>query len=379
MKKLLLTDNLKNILLLFLGWKLLLLLAFFLSFQFPLAGKNFLGGGLQNYLNQSWLFAWANFDGEHYLSIAQFGYRNLEQAFFPVYPSLMHFFTNPFGVNITSLTISGLLISNISFVLSLILLAKLLEIDYKKNIVYLTVILLLIYPTAFYFGALYSESIFLLFSLAAFYSARQKKWQLATIFGILASATRVFGFLLLPAIFFEAWQQKEKIKNYFWIIFIPLGLFAYMYYLYLTTGDPIAFYSLQKNVGEQHQSGVTLLPQVYFRYLKILFSVDPSNPIYPTMILEFFTGILFFILPIYGYFKKVRWSYLFYGLVGFLLPTIQGSFSSVPRYVVVFFPAFLVLAIFLESRKNIKYLWLAISVLWLILETSLFLRGYWIA
>lgn len=389
MKKLLLTNNLKNILLsdeiaklglIFLSWKLLLLLIFFLSLQFPLSGKNFLGGGLQNYLNQTWLFAWANFDGEHYLSIAQFGYRNLEQAFFPIYPLLMRFLANPFGINVTSLTITGLLISNASLILSLILLVKLLKIDYQKNIVYLTVILLLIYPTAFYFGSLYSESIFLLFSLATFYFARQKKWQLATIFGILASATRVFGFLLLPALFLESWQQKEKFQNYFWIIFIPLGLLAYMYYLYLTVGDPIAFYSLQKVVGEQHQSGITLLPQVYFRYLKILFSVDPSNPIYSTMILEFFTGILFFILPIYGYFKKVRWSYLFYAFVGFLLPTIQGSFSSVPRYVLVMFPSFLIIALTLNDfPKIVKFLILALSVVALSFETILFLRGFWVA
>ena len=380
MKKLLLTYNLKNILIIFLTWKLLLIFVFFLSLQFPLAGKNFLGGGLQNYLNQTWLFAWANFDGEHYLSIASIGYKGLEQAFFPVYPFLMHFLTTIPNINLMNLIIAGLLISNLSFFASLLLLWKLLLIDYREKIVYLAIFSLLVFPTSFYFGAVYSESIFLLFSLTSFYFARQKKWFWATIFGIIASATRIFGVLLLPALFLEAWQQKERWRNFWWIIFIPLGLLGYMYYQYLTVGDPLAFYRLQKIVGEQHQSGVTLLPQVYFRYIKILFSVDPSNPIYSTMILEFFTGILFFALPIYGYFKKVRWSYLFYAFVGFLLPTIQGSLSSVPRYVIVFFPAFLILAIFLENKsKAIRYILLSISVLWLALETILFLRGYWVA
>lgn len=379
MKKLLMVNNLKNIVLIFLSWRILLLVVFFVSLQFPLAGRNFLGGGLQNYLNQTWLFAWANFDGEHYLSIANIGYKGLEQAFFPVYPLLMHFLASFSGINLTSLTISGLLISNLSFLLSLFLLWKLLLIDYQKKIAYLTIFSLLAFPTAFYFGAVYSESTFLLISLLAFYFARTKHWVWATIFGILASATRVFGVLLLPAFFLEAWQEKEKWRNFWWIILIPVGLLGYMYYQYLTAGDPLAFYRLQKIVGEQHQSGITLLPQVYFRYLKILFSVDPANPIYSTMILEFFTGILFFILPIYGYFKKVRKSYLFYTLTGFLLPTIQGSLSSVPRYSIVFFPAFLILAIFLEKTKKLKYLWLIISALWLILEAMLFLRGYWVA
>ncbi|QQG43509.1 MAG: hypothetical protein HYW45_00630 [Candidatus Daviesbacteria bacterium] len=379
MKKFWPISNFKVIFLIFLSWRLLLLLVFFVSLQLPLAGRNFLGGGLQNYLNTPWLFAWANFDGEHYLSIANIGYKGLEQAFFPIYPLLMHILSVGVGINLTNLTISGLLISNLSFLLSLFLLWKLLLIDYRKKIVYLTIFLLLVFPTSFYFGAVYSESIFLLVSLAAFYFARGKHWVWATIFAILASATRVFGFLLLPAFFLEAWQEREKFKNFWWIIFIPLGLLAYMYYQYISVGDPLAFYKLQKIVGEQHQSGVTPLPQVYFRYLKILFSVDPTNPIYSTMILEFFTGILFFILPILGFFKKVRWSYLFYAAAGFLLPTLQGSLSSVPRYVMVFFPAFLILAIFLTSFPKLKIVWLTASLFWLVFETALFLRGYWVA
>ena len=137
---------------------------------------------------------------------------------------------------------------------------------------------------------------------------------------------------------------------------------------------------MQKVVGEQHQSGVILLPQVYFRYLKILITADVGNPIYQTIILEFFTGLLFFMLPIYGYFKKIRLSYLFYALISFLIPTIQGSFSSVPRYAIVLFPSFLILALILDKSPNfIKLILYFILIICLGLETALFLRGYWVA
>src|SRR3990167_5298962 len=93
-------DTLK-IISLFLGYKVLLFLILFLAIKFiPLANiDKYLGGGGLNYSLMPELFAWANFDGEHYLSIAIFGYKNLEQAFFPVYPMLISFFSRPDSTN----------------------------------------------------------------------------------------------------------------------------------------------------------------------------------------------------------------------------------------------------------------------------------------
>lgn len=379
-------EEIKKIIALFLGWRIFLVALLLIGINFvPLGSKDrYLGGGFINYSIAPGLFSWANFDGEHYLSISIIGYKDLEHAFFPVYPFLMSTVTNLFAADFTSQlvysTLVGLLIANFSFLLSLILLFDLLRIDYPRKIVFLTLFLILVFPTSFYFGAVYSEAIFLLLSVVSFYFARKGRWLPAAIFGALASATRVFGVLLLPSFLLEARQQKSSVKSWFWIFFIPLGLIAYMIYQWQTVGDPLAFYHLQKIVGEQHQPGLTLLPQVYFRYLKMLLSVDPANPIYQTIVLEFVVGIAFFLLPIYGHFKKIRLSYVFFALVGFLTPTIQGSFSSVPRYVIVFFPSFLALALWLSDKKRwVKIIFGAVSIIWLALETILFIRGYWVS
>lgn len=381
-----LSTEVKKIIGIFFIWKVFLIICLFIAINYiPLAYVDrFLGGGPINYANFPYLFSWANFDGEHYIAIAIFGYKGLEQAFFPVYPILINFFSRPDIFNIPASLFSasfwGIIISNFSLLASLILLFKLIIIDYPKKIAWLTIIVLLVFPTSFYFGAVYSESIFLLISLISFYFARKGNFFIASIIGIFASATRVFGLLLLPAYFLEARQQKASLKKYFWIFIIPMGLIIYMIYQWWLVGDPFSFYKLQKLVGEQHQSGLTLLPQVYFRYLKMIFSVDPTAPIYQTIILEFITGILFFILPIYGFIKKVRPAYCLYALIGFLLPTIQGSFSSVPRYILVFFPSFLSLAIFISViPKFWRFLIISIFITLLAIETILFLRGYWVA
>ena len=376
-----LRSDVKLTILLFLSWKTAILITAFVAIStIPLAGRNFLGGGMEKYLSNPFLFAWANFDGEHYLSISQIGYRGLEQAFFPIYPLLMNVLSKPFGGSIETSVLMGFLVSNIAFVLAIHFLYKLIKLDFPKEIAILTILLMLVFPTSFYFGAVYSESLFLLLSILSFYFARKDRWLIASLFGMFASATRIFGMLLLGALFFEAWQRKISLRKYFWIIFIPVGLVSYMFYQWITVSDPLAFYHLQKIVGPQHESGITLLPQVYLRYIKMIFSVDITNPIFQTVVLEFFIGVLFFLLPIYGYFRKVRLSYLFFALTGFLLPTIQGSLSSVPRYVIVFFPSFLCLALLIKRLPlPLKVIIMLLSSVWLIVETSLFLRGYWVA
>lgn len=380
MKQLIKTDYIK-IISLFLGWKIILLIASFFAIQFTkLNGRNFLGGGYENYISNPYLFAWANFDGEHYLSIASIGYKGLEQAFFPVYPIFIKTLATPFGINQSSLVISGLIISNVALLLSLILLWKLVVLDFSREIAFWTCLVLLAFPTSFYFGSMYNESLFLLLTLLAFLLVRKNDFFAASLVGCTSTATRIFGLLTLPALILDLIREKKFKKQMLWLVLIPGGLILYMFYQYLTVGDPIAFYRLQKIVGEQHQSGITLLPQVFLRYFKILTTVDPNNLIYQTVVLELITAIAFVFLPIYGFFKRLRWSYVFFAFFSFLMPTIQGSFSSVPRYVIVLFPSFLALAILLNNfPKWFKIVFLTLSIIWLFCESVLFLRGYWIA
>ncbi len=370
---------------LFLSWKLVLLLFLVISFNFHLfpTTNNYLGGGGINYILPE-IYSWANFDGEHFLSIAKFGYKPLEQAFFPLYPALMSLLQidlvdtryNPFF----NLVFIGLIISHLAFLVALLFLWKLIKEDYSGQTSFGTILVMLLFPTSFYFGAVYSESIFLLLTVLSFYFARRSNWWLAGIFGFFASLTRVFGVLLLPALLIEAYQQKQSYKKIIGLALIPLGLLSYMIYDWYFFGDPLAFYNLQTVVGEQHQKGIVLLPQVLYRYIRILLTFDPANILYQTILLEFFVGILFFILPIYGFIKKVRLSYLFYAFTGFLLTTVQGSFSSLPRYVIVLFPSFLILyLIFSKSSLPLKII-LALGALILLgFETMLFLKGYWVA
>lgn len=380
MKKQSRTVNLKSIFLLFLSWRIGLFLILFLSISFlPLNFNNFLGGGFKNYQIHPVILSWANFDGEHYLAIAKNGYRELDHSFFPLYPILMSLLG--FGIkNNLVIAIAGILISNLSFLIVLIFFWKLLKMDYQQKQITWILMCLIFFPVSFYFASVYTESLFLALTLACFYFARVNKWWLVSLLGALASATRITGIILLPALLVEWWIQRKNSVSPLSLIFIPSGLIVYMVYLWITAGNPLAFYNELSMYGVQRSGNFVLLPQVFYRYFNMLTNVSTTNFIYWTISFEFAVTVLVMLVLIYGYFLRVRISYLVFGILAFILPTLTGSFSSMPRYILVIFPAFIAGGIMLSKLSLPSRILITIFLCFLlIIEAALFLRGFWVA
>ncbi len=372
----------------FLIWKILsVVVAVIAVYNIPIYSQSFFGGKYINYVNNPLIWTWANFDGEHYLSIAQNGYKNLQQAFFPLYPFIVKLFG--FGGNESNLKpflISGILVSNISFLISLFILREIVLMDYSKKVADYSTLLLLVFPTSFFFGSVYTESLFLLLSLLTYYFYRKEKNLLATVFGFLTTLTRLYGLFVIFMITVDVLVKKTKFvdifkKKVYQISFSVFGAISYMYYCFVKWGDAFAFFNLQTLSGEQRSASLIMLPQVFYRYIfKIIPNLDFSYfPYTFTTLLELVTAILFLLIIIFS-FKRIKWDYWVYIVVCYLVPTLTGSFSSLPRYVLVIFPAFIVSSKFLENKN--KYLKLGILVTLAIISViteSLFVRGYFVS
>lgn len=376
----------KKVFCFWLAWRIsLFIFALVGAVLLPLRSIHYLGGSIDNYSRNPLFWGWVNFDGDYYLKIAIHGYQSLTHSFFPLYPLLTKYLAMPLGTEVSNMVVSGLIISNLSFLFSLFIFWKLIKIDYPEKTAFLSLILLLVFPTSFFFGAMYTESLFLLLVLGAFYTARKKMWFFAGVLGMLASATRVVGVLLLPALFIE-WSQNKKsqkakssIFGLLFLFLVPTGLAAYMLFLQKTTGNSLAFYNELSYFGEQRSGQLVPLYQVFWRYIKILLGIKFSDPLYFTITMEALIGLVTPILLIWGYIKRVRLSYLVFAGLAYLLPTLTGSFSSMPRYVLVIFPIFILLGIFFSERRRLVLFLSIISVILLAIETMFFIRGYWVA
>jgi len=315
----------------------------------------------------------ANFDGIHYLDIARKGYGIYQQAFFPLYPGLINRLTPFFGNKDLVVSFS---ISFVSLFLALIVFYKLLKLDYKEKIARRTIIFLLFFPTAFFFSMIYAESLFFFLIISSFYFARTKKWWLAGIFGGLASSAGLAGIFLLPALAVELWQQKRPKNNLSFVIrhlslvIIPFGLVWHMRFLQINFGDPLMFLRAQ-------QDKIILLYRVFWRYLKMLLTVEKMSLTYFVVVLESLAGLGFLGLLGLAYQKKIRLSYLVFASFAYIAPTLTGTFSSMPRYVLTCFPCFIMMA--LIKSESVKSFLLAFYLLLLIVCTFLFANGYWVA
>ena len=327
---------------------------------------------------------WANFDGDSYLKLAEYGYSSsfthTAYAFFPIFPWLIRI-VNVFG----SYLFSALIISHVSLVLALYFLWKLLRLDYSKKIVDTTLLLLMVFPTAFFFGSVYSESLFFLLSVLTFYSFRKGNFFLACFFAMIASVTRVVGIFLWPALLIELWHQygkdwkKALNPQAVWLLLPPLGLLSYMRFLSLKTNNAFYFLTSQPLFGASRELDKIVLPhQVFYRYLRMIIFIDHTDPLFFTILLEFITGLGFLVLVVWGL-KKLRPSYSIYTALAFALPALSGTFSGMPRYVLVLFPAFILMAeVYQKLPENFRKLYLAVSVLFSLIAVTLFSRGYFI-
>lgn len=387
MKKL--SKETKHILLYFLTWRVALFLVAFLAVlviskfggRFPYADKV-----LEITKLPSWIWSFGNFDGVHYLRIAQNGYTaDYSQAFFPLFPLLIKFLANIFPKN-SSLDIrlfvdpayfwSGIILANAFFLAALFAFYKLLRIDYSKKLALSSMVLLLVFPTSFYFGSIYTESLFLLLACSALYFLRKRRYLLSGVLISLASATRIFGILLILVYLIEVAKNIKNLKVWAGLLIAPLGLLFYMYYLNLNFGDPFYFLTSQPAFGAQRTvRQIILLPQVIFRYLKIFLTVPITSLPFFNAFLEFMFTLAPIAVLIWA-FKRIRFSYWLFSLLVLLLPTLTGTLSSMPRYVLM---NFLLFPFAIEKLKK-YHKWLIVSFVFLaIILVSLFTRGYWIA
>jgi Gpi18-like mannosyltransferase len=321
---------------------------------------------------------WANHDGIYYLRIAQFGYFHLSQAFFPFYPIVIWIITQIIPLPYWFIG-SGL--SLICFVVGILFLYRIL---YEEDAIkaWHSVLFIVAFPTSFFFSAVYPTGLFFLLCILTYYCVKKKLWFWCGVFGALASATRVVGVALLLYAGLEyiySKPKKHRLLDVVSLCLMPVGLLGYMLYLYIKNGDPLLFFHMQPLFGANRSTTLILLPQVFYRYGKIVFTafLQPTPLSYFISVIELFSTILGYSLLWYGYKIKQRWSELLFCFVVLTIPTLTGTFSSMPRYFLNAFPLFFILGRI--DKTFVRYSLLVIFVILQVILSAMFLRGWFVA
>lgn len=151
-------------------------------------------------------------DATWFLQIAESGYQPNDgsAAFFPMYPLSIRALSPLLGGH--PLTAS-LLISNLALFAAIVILYLLTASELSRSEARNSILYLMVFPTAFFLFAPYSESLFLLFVVTSFWAARRRSWALAGVAGLLAALTRSVGIFLVPALVVEValqWRETRR-------------------------------------------------------------------------------------------------------------------------------------------------------------------------
>ncbi|MGH2531897.1 MAG: mannosyltransferase family protein [Thermomicrobiales bacterium] len=352
-------------------------------------------------------------DGLWYKLIAQEGYsfRDALAAFWPLYPWSMRGVHDLFGI---SYDLAGYLISNVSFVVALVLLYQLISVDFDEVIAKRTLWAIALFPTSFFFSAVYTESLFLMLAVGALLAARRGNWWVAGIMGLLAALTRSYGVLLLVP-FAILFLQQYRFNVPRWLPnAIPAALPAIGPIIFgwrLASLDrEWADFWLFKDVQEQWARR-SAMP---WETLSWAFSNSPhgeelgvragadwswvgnlfgnlgwdtlTSGVFREQVgnsdtLELVATLLFLALAVIGL-KMLPLYQSAFLIPGLVIPLFQPSgvhvLMSMPRFGLTLFPLFVVMALLLRQRR-IALPVAAVSTVLLILLTMQFANWYWVS
>jgi Gpi18-like mannosyltransferase len=208
-----------------------------------------------------------------------------------------------------------------------------------------TTLLLMVAPFQVYFSVFYTEALFLLLTLAGFWLIDQRRWGWLLLVGpalVLTRANGVFACaaLLVRLVEQDGWprtsgQVADRLRRSLYLAPAFLTLIGYLVFLHSRTGDYLAFSTAQaawgrhtvwpwQTLAEGYQS-VTGSFQATYLLVALALAVAGMRR-YPLSL------------------HLLVWS-------GLLLPLLSGLTQSLPRYISVLFPLFLVAGTWLARQS----------------------------
>jgi hypothetical protein len=376
----------------------------------------------------------ARWDASWYLVIAHYGYRpdlgaftSSRAAFFPLYPLGLRT-VSWFGI---PPVLAGVSISLLALALALYGIHRLTTLELagawrtraegpsiarprSAEVARLAVLVTAFAPMAFYFSAVYSESLYLALSVGLFWSARHGRWAAVGVLGALAGATRSAGLVLaLPALILYLYGPREDRapdfsprrllapryrvrKDILWLGLLPAGLGVYMAYLGLSGGDALLPFHAQVVWG-RHFAGPYLgiwdgikaafegaRQLLSFQSHHVYFPIASGSPFvtaeHNLLLLAF---LLAAVPAIVGVMRTLPLAYGAYVIAALAMPlsypVAPQPLMSLPRFLLVLFPLSIWLAAWLAGRPRAQKPALAVSGLLLALFVSQFATWHWVA
>lgn len=277
---------------------------------------------------------WLRGDAQNMVDFAAnlFSGNNLPSQGMPsIYPLILKLAAIPFH---NFYFLAGLVLSGLAMITACYFLYQLVILDYDEKVAKDSIKFLLFFPFSFCLFFPVPESLFLAFSVAAFYSMRKQKWIGVAIWSLLAVLCDLRGILLiLPAIYEIYQSDRKKWRIVFPLAFIISGCLAILAFNQLHFGNPLAFLN-------HYSNNFNFMNRVWNTDIRIFY-----GNVLPLLVL-----ITFVIIGGFFALGRIRPSYLLYAVplsaLAFFIPWLDNQ----PRFFAAIFPLFIGLGLLTKNR-----------------------------
>lgn len=293
-------------------------------------------------------------------------------AFFPLFPLLASAIRSVLGVGEYR---ALMLVSNVSALVAVLLMIKLFRDERGDKVALLSVAFFCFFPSSLFLSSAYSEALCLMSILLCLILLAHERFVLAAAMAGLSLATRSTSVVIVPVVLLEMWRHNILPLTRFLprivlcAVLASSGLLAYMIYLGVEFGHPLAFLTSQgawqgawkdQTLATRLTSAVMLAPFLQLHVSSAGFS------------------LCFFGLMIWS-FWHLRLALSLYGLGTILMPYLaQGGFTpSSDRFALMCVPAFLCMGILCRDRPWLAGALASIFAVLLFEKTTLFSLWYW--
>ena len=312
----------------------------------------------------AFLEAWARYDACWYVVISEHGYRgpigpygDMRANFFPLFPALAGAVT----LLVRTSLLGGLIVSNACYLTFLVLLWKIVTLDWHTDVARRATWVYLLFPSTFFLSGAYSESLLLAVAAGAILAARRRQWFLAGLLAGLAALTRPVSIVAIVLLVVEyiamrcaSAQRTPSHVTLVWILAPTMFAVAgYLMFAVAAFGDPLAALSGQAAI--RGPMGAPWQPFID------LWQAGPRLHAYDNSILDAALALIAVgTLP--AIYARVRPSYACYALLMILIP-LSGSLMSFNRLLLPSFPHAILLARFVKRPWALAALLVPFAIL----------------
>jgi hypothetical protein len=322
-------------------------------------------------------------DAGWYLQIAENGYHYIPEAgadaqqnivFFPAYPMATRAVALLLGNQKSAYVAAGMIVSLAAFLCALAYLYAFARDEIGEERAAVTLWLMASYPFAIFYGAIYTESLYLLAALGAFHHFRRREFVRAGLWGLVIGLTRPNGGLLIvplallavtrwlpPAIAGGRTTDVERegrqgafgFAGFAALAFPLVGTMLYSIFIWGMTGSPIAWATGHAAWGRHYTSLPALVTtRLHFIGHAGLYEYVARSPYDLLNVL----GVVFVLVAVWPVWRRFGIAFAAFIAINILPPLTTGGFLSAGRFSAVLFPAFVWLAAVLPARQRTAWI-----------------------